>query len=260
MIVKLDKKDWYLLMPFLKENILENYFNILGLVSENGVYKNIYVQYSKSKELKSVIFLRKSGTIKFYAQDGFLPTEISNFLKTIEYKSFIGPASYCSLIQNKEILTKSKKLTELCHLKSKINLGKDFKGHITKLSLEHLDKIIEVYKKSFKSYASKEVLKQRIETKRGRAFGIFYNKKLVSVAFTDFETRDESLIVGVATVPEYRNRGYGTELVKYLSNLLQMEEKQVYLEYEDQVAGNIYRQLGFCIVDSVYKYWDWVKF
>ena len=256
MLVKLDKDKWCDLIPILKENILENYFNILGLVSGNEVYKDIYVQYSKSKEVKSVIFLRKSGTIKFYAREGFLPEEISNFLKTIEYKSFIGPASYCSLIQNEDILTKSEKLTELCRLKSNINLEVSYNDHIRKINLEHLDEVIEVYKKSFKSFASKEVLKQRIETKRGRAFGIFDNKKLISVAFTDFETRDEALIVGVATIPEYRNRGYGTELVKFLSSLLQFEKKEVYLEYEDQIAGNIYRKLGFCIVDSIYRYWD----
>lgn len=254
--MKLDKKQWSLLIPFLKENILENYFNILGLVSESEVYKDIYVQYSNTKELKSIIFLRKSGSIKFYAQEGFCPVEISDFLKTIEYKFFIGPASYCNLIQDKNFLTKSVKLTELCHLKLKAEIGTGYTNKITEMSLEHLDKVVEIYKKSFKSFASKEVLKQRIETKRGRAFGIFDNKTLVSVAFTDFETKNESLIVGVATLPEYRNRGYGTELVRYISNMLYNEKKQVYLEYEDLIAGNIYKELGFCIIDSVYKYWN----
>lgn len=256
MIVKLFKNEWRDLIPLLKENILENYFNILGILSENEVYKDIYVQYSEIKELKSVMFLRKSGTIKFYAREGFFPAEISNILKFIEYNSFIGPRSYCSLIQNEKIFTKSKKLTDLCHLESVISVVSHYDNYITPLSSEHLDKIIEIYKRSFKSFASKEVLKERLETKRGRAFGIFDDKRLVSVAFTDFETEYESLIVGVATIPEYRNRGYGTDLVKFLSNILQIEKKDVFLEYENQIAGNIYKKLGFVIIDSVYKYWD----
>lgn len=256
MFVKLDENKWNDLIPLLKENILENYFNILGLVSEKSVYKNIYVQYSKMEEIESILFLRNSGTIKFYAREGFNSFEVANFLKLINYKDFIGPASYCTLIQSTDLLTKSKKLTELCHLESKINLSLDYTNEIIPIRLEDVDRVIEVHKVSFKSFASKEVLNQRLKTKRGRAFGIIEDDKLVSVAGTDFETNEESLIVGVATVPGYRRRGHGTELVKYLSNLLQTEKKQVYLEYESPLAGSIYEKIGFHTVDSVYKYWD----
>lgn len=256
MITKLDKKDWTKLIPFLKKNILENYFNILGLLSDKEVYKDIYVQYSKSKNLESVLFVRKSGNIKFYSPAEFNFIEISDFLQTIDFKAFIGPASYSNLIPNEAILTKSKKITDLCYLKSKINLNADSMSHIAPINIEYLDELIEIYKKSFKSFASKEMLKLRFQTKRGRTFGIFEDKRLVSVAGTDFETDDEALIVGVATMPDYRNRGYGTDIVKYLSNLLENENKQVYLEYEDSIAGNIYNKLGYCIIDSVYKYWD----
>lgn len=256
MIVKLDKDDWYKLIPILKENILENYFNILGLISEEEVYEDIYVQYDMMSILKSVLLLRKSGTIKFYAKEGFLAKEVGDFLQTIDYKVFIGPLSYCDLIRNENILTKSKKMTELCHLNLNLEVQTNYKNEIVLLELHDLDKVIELYTKSFNSFASKEVLKQRIQTNRGRIYGIFKNKILVSVAGTDFETLEEALIVGVATSPEYRNKGYGTELVKYLSIELQKEGKNVYLEYESLVAGNIYKQLGFYTVDSVYKFWN----
>ena len=50
MIRKLEKDKWQDLVPILKENILENYFNILGLVNDEDVYKEIYIQYSKEEE------------------------------------------------------------------------------------------------------------------------------------------------------------------------------------------------------------------
>ena len=256
MILKLDENSWKDLVPLLKENILENYFNILGLTSENTVYKDIYLQYSLSREIESIIFLRKSATIKFYARKGFSIKEVRDFLNTIEYTSLIGPRSYCDLIQDGNILKKSKKMTELCVLKSKIDLQDYYKNKIISIGLEQVDTVIDIYSNSFKSFASKEVLEERIKNKRGRAFGIFKDKKLVSVAFTDFESQNEALIVGVATRPSYRNRGYGSDLVKYLSSVLQKEKKQVFLEYESEIAGNIYKKLGFEIIDSVYKYWS----
>lgn len=256
MLIKLEEDKWSDLIPFLNENILENYYNILGLISEEKVYKKIYVQYCEYGHIKAVLFLRKSGSIKFYAVKGFNPEEIALFLSDLEYTFFIGPGSYSILLRSESILTKSIKITDLCHLKSKVVLETSYKNNIIPINLEDLDKVIEVYKKAFNSFASKDVLKERIGRKRGRGFGIFVDEKLVSVSFTDFETKKESLIVGVATLPEFRNRGYGTELVKYLSNILQNENKEIYLEYNSQVAGNIYKKLGFNVVDSVYKYWD----
>ncbi|MDY0235198.1 MAG: GNAT family N-acetyltransferase [Gudongella sp.] len=256
MITRLDKKEWSMIVPFLKENILENYFNILGLVSEKEIYEDIYVQHDKDEKIVSVLFIRKSGTLKFYAPSSFDYIEISNFLGTINFKNLIGPNSYCSLIKTKNILTKSKKLTELCHLKSYKELETNYSEDICLIEFNELYKVIEIYNETFKSFASIDVLQQRILTSRGRIVGIYDNSRLVSVAGTDFETDNASLIVGVATIPEHRNKGYATKLVKYLSNILQNENKQVFLEYENPIAGKIYKDIGYCIVDSVYKYWD----
>lgn len=256
MIRKLEKDKWQDLVPILKENILENYFNILGLVNDEDVYKEIYIQYSKEEEIKSIIFIRNSLTIKFYARKEFTYHEVIKFLQTIEYKYLIGPKSYCNLLQDGFILNDSIKMTDLCTLNLIIDKESKFINRIEPLSVSNLDEVIKIYEKSFKSFASKNVLTKRLEDKRGSAYGIFKGEDLVSVAFTDFESDKEALIVGVATLAEYRNKGYGSELVKYLSINLQKRGKKVHLEYESKVAGNIYKRLGFTVVDSVYKYWN----
>ena len=70
--------------------------------------------------------------------------------------------------------------------------------------------------------------------------------RIVSSVSTTAETTKNAMVVGVATLKEYRNRGYAAVLMKTLMRFY-TEEKQkgLCLFYDNPDAGKIYLRLGF---------------
>lgn len=83
------------------------------------------------------------------------------------------------------------------------------------------------------------------------AVGLFENGRLVSVAKTSASNSVSSMIVGVATAPEARKRGYASVVIKALCSLA-FEGKREFLclFYDNPEAGRIYRRMGFLEIGS----------
>lgn len=80
----------------------------------------------------------------------------------------------------------------------------------------------------------------------GRMYGVFENGALAAVAGTSAENSMSAMIVSVATLPQYRGRGYATKLVSRLcQDCLADGMKFLCLFYDNPEAGAIYRKIGF---------------
>lgn len=104
----------------------------------------------------------------------------------------------------------------------------------------------------FKNYyfdGGKEDAIKKISTDlngNGRIYGLFADNVLVSVARTTAETKHYAMVVGVSTIPEYRNRGYATYVVsKLCRDCLEEGMRFLCLFYNNPSAGKIYNQIGF---------------
>lgn len=91
-----------------------------------------------------------------------------------------------------------------------------------------------------------------VETKRrglvdgtSRAFYIKEDGKMVSTASTAAENSKSAMIVGVATLANYKNRGYATKCVLRICHELLQEGKELCLFYDNPKAGAIYKRIGF---------------
>jgi GNAT superfamily N-acetyltransferase len=93
---------------------------------------------------------------------------------------------------------------------------------------------------------SHKLLKESI-----RIFGIKAQDELVSCIMTLAESDDSAVFGALATLPTARNCGYGTYLVKYLTNILLDENKAVYLHRAENENIEFYNNLGF----EVYGTW-----
>ena len=83
-------------------------------------------------------------------------------------------------------------------------------------------------------------------TNEGRMYGVFENGTLAAVAGTSAENSMSAMVVSVATLPEYRGRGYATRLVTRLcQDCLADGMKFLCLFYDNPEAGVIYRKIGF---------------
>jgi len=75
--------------------------------------------------------------------------------------------------------------------------------------------------------------------------------QIVACAGTTAENSRSAMVVGVATAPDRRGRGYATRLVSRLCALHQAEGRDTLcLFYDNPAAGSIYRRLGFTDVGT----------
>ena len=254
MIKRIPEADWKSLVPYLMQDPLRNYFNLLGICSTKQVHESIFGQYDDGA-LTGLLFKRFTGTLKFYAADNFDSDEMVEFLRKLDFMSLISPYSCCSLLDKKNLFKSRKEGSKLAVLNKQLFNTEELNGFdIRELTEAHLEEITGIYAKVFKSFASKDAMRERLVTGRGRAFGLYFKGELASVAQTDFEMKDKALIVGVATEPQYQRNGYGTGLVSYVIDILLTEGKTPMLEYEDPIAGNVYEKLGFEVIDSTWHY------
>ncbi len=87
-----------------------------------------------------------------------------------------------------------------------------------------------------------------------RMYGISENNRLVAVAMTVAESDHGAVLGAVSCDPEYRKNGYGSGIVKYISNRLISEDKAVFLHRAKNANVSFYNNLGFTEVGSWKEY------
>lgn len=254
MIKEILSKDYHIVKDFVKKDIARNYFILLGLASKKRVYDKIYGEYREDK-LKAVLFRRNSGTLQFFGPDEFNRDGFIDLISSLEYDGLIGPRSYCDKFLDRGIFCTAEegayisKLDKDYKLESFIN-----KNKTRKIMVEDLDEIVKLYERIFKSFSPKEIMEEKLNTNRGRGVCIEERSEIISVAQTDFETKDAAVIVGVGTIEDYRCKGLATECLQILCSDLLKEKKNLYLQYDNLEAGKLYERLGFSRIDQVFHY------
>jgi len=251
------------LLKIAYEQLGINYFILLGLSISKSVYKDVYYIYNGSEHestLEAIVLMRHSGNLQLMC----LVKECSN--ETIkDFKSLIGTLPFKELIATKGNIKqlKSESIFSKCRdgalisatdhvIVSKKQLTQEH--HLRPLHPEDVPAIEVLYKLVFPSFTPPAVIREKLESQRGRGVGLFINNQLVSVAQTDFETSDAAIIVGVATHPDYQHKGYGHVIMSVLSHSLIDEGKRLILHYNDPIAGRLYDKMGFITIDQIGHY------
>lgn len=253
MIKLLNKDEYSNVYEFIRKDSARNYFIRLAFESKKEVFENIYGEFDNNK-LKAVLLKRKSGNLQFYADGDFDIEGFSEILRNIEFKSLISPSSYCDKFLNKNLFSNVKNGAIIAKLKSNEKVIYDRDYEINILNVDDLDEVVRLYEKVFKGFTKKEVMKEKIITKRGRGVCIKINNRIVSVAQTEFENDNSAIIVGVATSKEHQKKGLASACLKFLCNKLINEQKDLYLQYDNKDAGKIYERIGFKPIDRVKHY------
>jgi predicted GNAT family acetyltransferase len=80
---------------------------------------------------------------------------------------------------------------------------------------------------------------------QGRVFVVTARGRIVSAALTNTETQELAMIGGVYTPLDFRYQGYASACMVALCQDLVADGKEACLCYDDPVAEDIYRRLGF---------------
>ena len=76
--------------------------------------------------------------------------------------------------------------------------------------------------------------------------GVQENGELVAIAMTVAESENGAVLGAVACLPEYRKKGYGSQVVRSLTSRLIAQNKRVYLHRAQDANVSFYEKLGFC--------------
>lgn len=96
-------------------------------------------------------------------------------------------------------------------------------------------------------YSTLTVERKLRELKDGtsRSYFIEEDGKMVSLASTAAENSMSAMVVAVATLENYKKKGYATKCMLKLCNELLLEGKDLCLFYDNPEAGAIYKRIGF---------------
>ncbi|MGN1315608.1 MAG: GNAT family N-acetyltransferase [Acutalibacteraceae bacterium] len=93
---------------------------------------------------------------------------------------------------------------------------------------------------------------RKINSENAKATYVCVDNKIVSCAVAPAVYKETSVVAGVYTLKEYRNKGYARECLKGLLNALSGGKiKEVYLWCEDDNIG-FYEKLGFVNIGKVF--------
>jgi len=91
----------------------------------------------------------------------------------------------------------------------------------------------------------RESFGNEIRTGTGRTWLIREGRRIVASATITAENSRNGMIIGVATAPDRRGRGYARTCVARLCREMAGAGKSVVLFYDNPEAGRLYKQLGF---------------
>ena len=110
---------------------------------------------------------------------------------------------------------------------------------------------IDEFADSFRGVDREEKVEECREnlTRGGHAFGVYDGDRLVALAETTAENSVSAMVVGVATLPGWRGRGFARACVyAAAAHSFAAGRRYLCLFYDNPAAGRIYHALGFADV------------
>lgn len=244
MLTKARSEDRDALIAFLSKDPGRHYFMLLGIYKGMSCFESIDLQV-ENKEIQTAIFKRKSGNLQIGLSKGSDLDLVKEWLSTHDFRQVIGPESYCKpLMAHLKLVKRGAEISELlaCNFVETCELSP-----VVALGLDQVDAVEVLYKKVFPSYAGPAYMKEKLRDKRGLAF---YIPDMKSVAQSDMS----SVIVGVATDPDYQGQGLARAVMTKLIKTMFISQDSLYLHYDDPRAKALYMSLGFRVIDQVCYY------
>lgn len=78
----------------------------------------------------------------------------------------------------------------------------------------------------------------------------------MSIGAIEHNLNGVARITDIITHPNFRNKGYASELISYLVTYTrQLPVDLVYLDTDNPIAMNIYKKCGFNILQDNFQFW-----
>lgn len=242
MIKKCTDKESKKLLSYLYQNKEGNLF-IIGDIYNFGFntdFQHIFIDEIDNDINSVYLVYRDSLVISSYSEN------VDNaFIKKLIKQYDIKIVNGLKNIIDKVVIKYKKR--EDCFFAKMENINKMVDTDLVSYAnYEQLPLIANTRKQVFESNRDElDSLQTNFIKKSGRTAAIFLDSLAVSMASSTAECDGLAMIVGVGTLPEYRNKGYASMCITKLSNDLLIEQKIPCLFYNNPSAGRIYKNLGY---------------
>lgn len=245
MIIKVDDTYNNQVMNYLKE---EADFNLLiiGDIERYG-YNNYFLKiWADIDDYGNItgILLKCFEYLTFYSNNKCNTDEFCKLINTLHYVQISGKSKLIKEMAEKLHL-KEDRIVNFCTLKNDDKLTLDTSSiKVKKIKFGNLKKVVKLYE-YIDEFENTTVESIKNGLKSGRGYCIEADKKVVAMAKSTSENSTHAMIVGVATHPLYRNKGFATTCIVKICKELIGENKIPCLFYDNDEAGKIYHKLGF---------------
>lgn len=252
MIRRLEKSDHEACIDLIKTKAAENLF-IIGDIEAYGYeqeFQKLWGEFNKDGELIAVLLKYEENYIPFAVEsfnaEGF--AEIMSNDPT--FKMMSGLKDITGKIEpylNKQLKRKRQLYYAKC---TRLNINKNNVqfSNVKQATPDDSEALVELLN-SIPEFSDSTMTVERnrraLNNGTSRSFFIMEDGKMVSTASTTAENSLSAMVVGVATLENYKKKGYATTCVLKLCSDLLEEGKELCLFYDNPKAAAIYKRIGF---------------
>ena len=251
MIRQLSEADQEAVLAFVGREPEVNLF-IIGDVENNGMVSDVqrlWGEHDSAGRLTAVL-LQYHDYLVLYAPGDCDRAGLVKLMRTLAFRALSGAeaslAPFLEAFPFRQI-----KRTHLCRLADarRIN-ARAVAAPVLPLRPEDVGQMMDLYARIPEFSAQKpELARSELTAGHSHGFWIEQNGAMAAVARTTAENSRSAMIVGVATHPDFRGRGFATAVKARLSCFLFAIGRTACLCYDNPEAGRIYHQIGFELVD-----------
>ncbi|MGG1400929.1 GNAT family N-acetyltransferase [Bacillus salipaludis] len=252
MIRRLNTNDHEVCLNFLKTRPAENLF-IIGDIEAYGYeqeFQKLWGDFNESGELIAVLLKYEENYIPF-ATEAFNANGFAEIMsKDPAFKMMSGLKEITEQMEPYLPQPYKRKRQTYYAKCTKLNVDPtniDFSNIQQATPTDAADLVILLT--SIPEFCNSTITVDRKirELKDGssRSFFLEDDGKMVSTASTAAENSLSAMVVGVATLEDYKKKGYATKCMLRLCSQLLSEGKELCLFYDNPEAGAIYKRIGF---------------
>lgn len=245
-MIKCTNEDKELLLDILKKDASENCFFIGDI--ENFSLEEDFCSLWKSEDINETILLRYFNSFlvtRLEAKQIDDVVEIIN--ENINTTHLSGLTSYIEQLLDL-IPHKRHRKFFMAELTQESFNGKNSPYELQRAIVDDIDALFD-FQLSIEEFSLTEARRkefgQEIRTNTGRTYFLKENNSIISNATITAENSCNGMIIGVATSPNHRKKGYAEACVTRLCKEMTDEGKSVLLFYDNPDAGKLYKKIGF---------------
>jgi len=252
MIRKLTKNDHDQLMEYLSKEKAMNLF-LIGDVEAFGYdteFQELWADVDDKGEFQGVLLRYYHGYIPYARERIDVEAFGRIMIEDEKFEGLSGKESIAEQFENFPGLRLGKKQSTFfaeCINQEKLMDSLDL-SMVKKATLDDVEKIVELHNRITQFQRMPNARERMIESMKAgisRTYFMESGGRAISSASTAAENSMSAMVVGVCTLPEFRQKGYATLIMNALCREVLQEGKTLCLFYDNPSAGRIYHQIGF---------------